>query len=754
VPQVLNNTIVANNGAGIFWGSAAAPLVALLPVLRNNLVAFNPWGLELAPGTPTNAVIEFNCVIGNRLFDEATDYTGLASRTGRDGNISAGPKLASVEGGDFHLQPDSPCVNAGTNLVGAADWQDIDEQPRVAGGRMDIGADESAGETWSTVLARFHVRPDGDDAADGLSWATARKSLQATIDHAKLRGGEIWVAAGAYREHLIVPAFVHLYGGFAGTETGRAERDPQTRPTVIHGNELPNVVVFQNSGFRVSTLDGFTVTGGGRHTGGAGLNKYGRGGNGGGLHLNLSSPNIRHNLIRSNSLAHDNVTPPPGQASLGAGIYCRTSYPLISSNTIQDNEILNTFDGRGGGIYCERYSQPLIEGNTLRRNQAPYGPAVYSLHSAPVLRGNLIESNAFYNTYPLPLYLGANQGAVTLLQNDSCLIEANTFRGNVAGTGAAIHAAGCPEGRVQNNLILDNRAYDPTSFGGMGGGIYWSVLPGATGTVSIVHNTIAGNVATNLFSEMGGGLAFVLTANPERLVIANNIFASNSSGLYQIPSTPLARPVLARNNLANQRQDYVNLPAGATDLSVPPGFTGNGDWRLRPDSPCLDAGDPLYASAHDLRLVRRPLDGNNDGVAAPDLGAYEMMHSEADSDRDGMPDGWEWEHGLNPVLKDAGDDPDRDGATNLEEFYAGTWPLEPVSVLRLTITPVPGEAAVRLEFFSLSNRVYTVEYSDRLFASPPWPALTNGVSGGDTAFQLLDPAGAAERFYRLRVRPE
>ena len=42
---------------------------------------------------------------------------------------------------------------------------------------------------------------------------------------------------------------------------------------------------------------------------------------------------------------------------------------------------------------------------------------------------------------------------------------------------------------------------------------------------------------------------------------------------------------------------------------------------------------------------------------------------EADTDRDGMPDSWETEHGLDPNdPEDRNDDPDMDGYTNLEEY--------------------------------------------------------------------------------------
>lgn len=47
---------------------------------------------------------------------------------------------------------------------------------------------------------------------------------------------------------------------------------------------------------------------------------------------------------------------------------------------------------------------------------------------------------------------------------------------------------------------------------------------------------------------------------------------------------------------------------------------------------------------------------------------------DADTDRDGMPDGYEIRKGLDPTVNDASGDKDRDGLRNLQEFSLGTDP--------------------------------------------------------------------------------
>lgn len=121
----------------------------------------------------------------------------------------------------------------------------------------------------------------------------------------------------------------------------------------------------------------------------------------------------------------------------------------------------------------------------------------------------------------------------------------------------------------------------------------------------------------------------------------------------------------------------------------------------------------------------------------------------ADTDRDGMPDAWETQYGLRPLdPADAAADPDLDGASNLEEYGAGTNPTNALSHLRLEARAIAG-AGGALRFEGVSNRTYTVEYMDTVQPSL-WLKLDDLVAQPTNRVEVLDDHRAApRRFYRL-----
>lgn len=163
-----------------------------------------------------------------------------------------------------------------------------------------------------------------------------------------------------------------------------------------------------------------------------------------------------------------------------------------------------------------------------------------------------------------------------------------------------------------SNPILTNVTLSGNS-GILGSGMYNSFS-----NPSMMNVTIIGNSAT----ESGGGLYNVFSSRPN---FKNSILWGNTPD--QVIDTNESFSTITYSDIqggwggtGNINVDPVLLP-----LTDNGGFTLT--YALSPVSPAIDSGDTSGCPTNDQRDFPRPIDGDGDGLAICDMGAYEYEPS-------------------------------------------------------------------------------------------------------------------------------
>lgn len=128
----------------------------------------------------------------------------------------------------------------------------------------------------------------------------------------------------------------------------------------------------------------------------------------------------------------------------------------------------------------------------------------------------------------------------------------------------------------------------------------------------------------------------------------------------------------------------------------------------------------------------------------------------SDTDHDGMPDIWELTYGFRYFdPSDASLDADFDGMTNVEEYRAGTNPRDGNDYLKLDLSNDSRLSTHLglLRFLSISNRSYSLQYSDQLSGNwtnwYSWPAATTNRS---ISLPVAMPETVPLRSFRLQLQ--
>lgn len=424
----------------------------------------------------------------------------------------------------------------------------------------------------------WRVKWNATGSQTGLSWTNAFTTLQSALSVAQA-GDEIWVAAGTYQPappggdrnlsfHLV--SGVAVYGGFAGNELQRLQRDPVLNLTVLsgdlNGNDGPLftnisdnslVVVNASATNSLTKLDGFTIVGA-------------NGNYGGGLFFDGGDLTVSSCTFIGNS------------ASFGGAICIHESTPTISRCRFLGNRALLD----GGALYIDLGSDPRISACVFECNQAGYaGGAARVLMSSPlfvscIFRGN----NAQYG------------GAVQHYESSAPMLANCLLNGNMAnGAGGAIHYTNSSP-FVINCTVAGNSA-------GQGGG-----LLGWSPSMAMIANSIFwGNGDLS-----GTGEQAQLTTATASLSYS---CVQNWTGVAGGTAVSAGDPLFA-------------------DPDGPDNVPGNEDdnYRLRTGSPYIDAGDntilppdltDLDADGNTTELIALDVVGYRrleDALGVPDTG--------------------------------------------------------------------------------------------------------------------------------------
>jgi hypothetical protein len=180
-----------------------------------------------------------------------------------------------------------------------------------------------------------------------------------------------------------------------------------------------------------------------------------------------------------------------------------------------------------------------------------------------------------------------------------------------------------------------------------------------------------------------------------------------------------------------------NATIGTLTVTIPAGAPGNAAYAVHFD----------HASASPNGLAAFPRQTTS--------GLITLADRSASTYGDGIPDSWRLRYfgTANNLLSQASADADGDGASNLQEYLAGTDPTDPASCLRVAV-PQPTNTQPQdrvIRWPSVVGKRYVIEGSSSLFA-PNWTGIaTNTGTGANMEFH--DSTGGNVRFYRVRVAP-
>jgi parallel beta-helix repeat protein len=519
--------------------------------------------------------------------------------------------------GDYRLQTNSPCIGLGKNLswMTSDPLVDLDGNYRIrpSWGRVDMGA--------------YEAYPQAGLLTNSFSFAPATGAAPLQVSFAAETSGNTngllyrwFFGDGASLDWSSTGSPIHVYSARTnaytvtlGVSNALGESASRTFTNAIMA--YPVIVYVATNGAHVAPFESWAnaatnlqaavdVAGAGISTVLVGDGTY-----------RIASPVA---ITRGITVASQNGA----GATVVAGRWPQSTnrcFTITAAGAVLDGLTITngcSRDFEGGGVNMTAAGivrNCVFIGNRSEGTSASGGGGIS--FSAGSVINCLFQNNAAVNYNGGAVIMS---GASSLLSN--CVVVGNTA--NLAG-GGLYQSAGLVTHCVMSNNVS----------GTVGGGLYkWSSAAGAIQNCLIAGNR-AGSSAGGLYIGTSGG------ATVQNCTIADNVAVTWAGGLEVLVGT-VRNCIIDGNASPRQGQENVTLSGGTfvTNLTVPllagagnltgdPGFAdrAGGDYRIRGGSPAIDTADDPSSPSTDLNGLARPRDGNGDGLAAPDLGAYESL---------------------------------------------------------------------------------------------------------------------------------
>lgn len=281
--------------------------------------------------------------------------------------------------------------------------------PWVKDGYGNVSSLYGSPVTVIVVSPILHTATGGLTSGYCQTWASACDAGYA-LQNATV-GQELWVKKGTYTPvepggsrsaTFLLNDGVLVYGGFAGTETNREERNPAANATILsgdlNGNDGPGFTNNSENSYHVVTANGGTLDG-----------------------VTISGGNADYN-----------------DQACGGGVYIITGNPLLTNLTISNNAARN-----GGGI-CSSASTTL-SGITFSGNYAYYeGGAVFAQGASVSLTNATFTGN---------IVTEAGQGsAIGIVAGASMTVTNSTVIGSETDPGTLIDSTASTM-TIRNSII-------------------------------------------------------------------------------------------------------------------------------------------------------------------------------------------------------------------------------------------------------------------------------------------------------------